>query len=181
MAADRWRRFFQSGWFQKNLSAHAEAAVPAIRHAKTRIGAQRLQMVRYQVVRTVQSFVSNRQNDFRQVGWNGPAWTIEHRRPTINRRQAWFHRHDVAMTDGTIVPPDIRKLARRIMRSLAATIAGAVADGPSQPGSIPRRRKCRTDEPLSAVPSTILSVPVTNREARRDVIVDALDFLQQGV
>lgn len=67
VAADQSRRFFQGGRFEKNLSANEEVAVPNVRAAKRRIGAQRLQMVRHQVVGTLQSFVSNRQNDVRQV------------------------------------------------------------------------------------------------------------------
>ena len=33
---------------------------------------------------------------------------------------------------------------------------------------------------LSAVPTSILQSPIANLESQRDVIVDAMDFLQQG-
>ncbi|WP_027289826.1 zinc ribbon domain-containing protein [Rhodovibrio salinarum] len=117
VAADQWRRFFETGRFEKNLSANQEAAVAPIREAKRRIGAARVQMVRYQVVGTLQSFMANRQNDFRRiVEASSLDDTTKHQLHTINKRQAWFRRDAVAMKDGTVVPAETQKLARRIMR-----------------------------------------------------------------
>jgi len=117
VAADQWRRFFEKGRFEQNLPANAEAAVPAIRRAKQRIGAERLQMVRYQVVGTLRSFLANRQNDFRRcVERSSLDDATKHQLHTVNRRQAWFDPRDVAMPDGTAVLADARKLGRRIMR-----------------------------------------------------------------
>jgi len=120
VAVDQWRRFFQNGAFAKNLSANQEAAVPSLRAAKARIGAQRMQMVRTQVVGTLQSFIANRQNDFRRiVEHSNLDGTTKHQLHVVNKRRAWFVRDDVLMPDGeTTVPAHVRKLARCIMREV---------------------------------------------------------------
>mgnify|MGYP006427200953 CR=1 FL=1 len=116
-AAHQWRRFFEMGYVRKNLSANQDVAAPALCTAKQRIGAQRLQMVRYQVVGTLQSFLSNRQNDFRQIVERSSLdGETKHQLHSINKRQAWFDRRDVVTKNGTVVPGSTQKLARRIMR-----------------------------------------------------------------
>ena len=117
VAADQWRRFFRDGGFRKHLAANAEAADPVVRAAKARIGAQRLQMVRHQVVGTLQSFISNRQNDFRRIVEASSLDAVtKHQLHTINVRQAWFETRAVFASDGAVIPVATQRLARRIMR-----------------------------------------------------------------
>ena len=105
VAADQWRRFFQDGCFARHLLANAEAAAPSVRAAKTGIGAQRFQMVRHQVVGTLQSFISNRQNDFRHiVEPSSLDATTKHQLHVVNKRQAWFERAALFMPDGSVIP-----------------------------------------------------------------------------
>ncbi|MBK1671043.1 hypothetical protein CKO28_23840 [Rhodovibrio sodomensis] len=130
VAADQWMRFFRDGGFRKNLSATHESAVPGVAAAKAEIGAQRLQMVRYQVVGTLSSFVSNRQNDFADIVGRHEGFAAFGRRAglsddrtkhmlrVVNKAQAWFDRsREIVMPDtGEPVPDDVRDLARRIMK-----------------------------------------------------------------
>jgi putative transposase len=122
VAADQWRRFYQTGAFHKHLAANQEAAVPAVRAAKARIGAQRLQMVRHQVVGTLQSFIANRQHDVRRIVEKSSLDEVtRHRLHTINTRQAWFDRRAVFTSDGSVIPEATQHLARRIMKHVLAT------------------------------------------------------------
>ena len=120
VAADQWTRFFRDGRFQKNLSAAQEAAPPGVSAAKTEIGAQRLQMVRYQVVGTLTSFMSNRQNDFAEIVTRHEAFDdrTKHMLRVVNKTQAWFDRsREIVMPDtGEAIPGEMRDLARRIMK-----------------------------------------------------------------
>ena len=120
IAADQWTRFFRDGRFQKNISAAQEIAAPGVAAAKAEIGAQRLQMVRYQVVGTLTSFLSNRQNDFADIVGRHEAFDdrTKHMLWVVNKAQAWFdRRREIFMPDtGEPIPDNIRDLARRIMR-----------------------------------------------------------------
>jgi putative transposase len=120
VAADQWTRFFRDGRFQKNIPAAQEGAAPGVAAAKAEIGAQRIQMVRYQVVGTLTSFLSNRQNDFSEIVGRHEAFDArtKHMLRVVNRAQAWFDRsREVVMSDtGETVPSDVRDLAQRIMK-----------------------------------------------------------------
>ncbi len=120
VAADQWTRFFRDGGLRKNLSAAQEAAAPGVAAAKAEIGAARLQMVRYQVVGTLSSFIANRQNEFAEIIAQHEAFDdrTRHMLRVVNKAEAWFdRRRDVVMPDtGEPVPDDVRDLARRIMR-----------------------------------------------------------------
>ncbi|MBK1667637.1 hypothetical protein CKO28_06265 [Rhodovibrio sodomensis] len=120
VAADQWVRFFRDGRFQKNIPAAQEAAVPGVAGAKAEIGAQRIQMVRYQVVGTLTSFLSNRQNDFAEIVGRHEKFDdrTKHMLRVVNKAQASFdRRREIAMPDtGEPVPDDVRDLARRIMK-----------------------------------------------------------------
>ncbi|MBK1670927.1 hypothetical protein CKO28_23220 [Rhodovibrio sodomensis] len=120
VAADQWTRFFRDGGFRKNLSASQEVAAPGVAAAKTEVGAQRLQMVRYQVVGTLTSFISNRQNDFAEIVGRHEAFDdrTKHMLRVVNKAQAWFdRRREIVMPDtGEPIPDDVRDLARRIMK-----------------------------------------------------------------
>ena len=87
--------------------------MPAVRAAKLRIGAQRLQMVRYQVVGRLQSFVANRQNETRRIveGANRDAVT-KHQLHTTNVHHAWFERRAMVSSDGPVMPVATQRLAR---------------------------------------------------------------------
>ena len=120
VAADQWTRLFRDGSFAKNLSAAQEAAAPGVAAAKAEIGAQRLQMVRYQVVGTLSSFIANRQNEFAEIiaRHEGFDERTRHMLRVVNKAGAWFDlRRDVVMPDTReSVPETVRDLARRIMR-----------------------------------------------------------------
>lgn len=119
VAADQWMRFFRDGGLQKDLLARQEAAAPAVVGAKSEIGAQRLQMVRYQVVGTLRSFIANRQNEFSElVGrHDGFGERTHHMLRVVNKAEAWFAvDRAVVMPDGEVVPGEVRDLARRIMK-----------------------------------------------------------------
>ncbi|MBK1671231.1 hypothetical protein CKO28_24830 [Rhodovibrio sodomensis] len=122
VAADQWTRFFRDGRFQKNISAAQEAAAPGVAAAKAEIGAQRIQMVRYQVVGTLTSFISNRQNDFAEIVGRHAAFDdrTKHMLRVVNKGHAWFDRsREIVMPDtGEPVPDDVRDLARRIMKQV---------------------------------------------------------------
>jgi putative transposase len=76
------------------MNVGKEAAVPGVAGAKAEIGAQRIQMVRYQVVGTLTSFVSNRQNDFAEIVGRHEAFDdrTKHMLRVVNKAQAWFVR-----------------------------------------------------------------------------------------
>ena len=120
VASDQWTRFFRDGRFQKNISAAQETAAPGAAAAKAEIGAQRIQMVRYQVVGTLTSFISNRQNDFAEIAARHESFDDRTKRMlrVVNKAQAWFDRsREIVMPDtGEPLPDDIRNLARRIMK-----------------------------------------------------------------
>ncbi len=125
VAADQWRRFFETGRFEKKLTAAEEKAVPALAAAKVMLGAQRMQMLRFQVVGQLKSFISNRANDFRDVVLASSLdATLRHQLLTINKEKAWFSRDLVRMKSGPlkgqVIPDNVRRLARSIMRAILA-------------------------------------------------------------
>jgi putative transposase len=112
IAAREWRAFFEAGAFSGkygNVSAF-----------NAYCGAAPAQMARAQVMAMLGSFLANRQNDFRDaVTRSSLASEIKHALHTINRRQAWFDRHDVTIKGQTApIPAEIRRLARCIMRGV---------------------------------------------------------------
>jgi putative transposase len=112
LGREQWRLFFETGRLDKNhdLDKMTFAAV---------IGAaNRVQMCRYQVVGQMQGWVSNRANEFRDtVNTSSLSPDVKHMLHTVNRAGAWFIRTDVVMKGtGKIVPVEIRRLARSIMR-----------------------------------------------------------------
>ena len=120
VAADQWRRFFETGRFAKNVPAAEEAASPQLRCAKETLGAARLQMLRYQVVGTLESFIENRANEFRSaVVRSSLKDDVRHQLLVINRLHAWFGREPITMR-GAVAPiaPETRALARAIMRGV---------------------------------------------------------------
>ncbi|WP_240602569.1 hypothetical protein [Paracoccus endophyticus] len=125
IATQQWRLFFETGLFNKYTPAAADLAAPALMGAKAILGAQRLQMLRFQVVCRLGSFMSNRANDFAdRVLGSSRDETTRHQLLTINCVEAWFSREPVSMMSGPlqgqVIPEEIRKLARFIMRAVLA-------------------------------------------------------------
>ncbi|SKC99170.1 Putative transposase DNA-binding domain-containing protein [Burkholderia sp. CF099] len=77
-------------------------------------------MIRHQVVGTLDSFISNRQNDFREmVNRSSVDEKVRHQLHFINRWRAWQTLTvPLVMRDGSTIPDDIRRLARSIFRAV---------------------------------------------------------------
>ena len=85
------------------------------------LGAVRMQMLRHQIVGDLESFISNRANDFKEIVFRSSLDDdLLHQFNTINSARAWFSRESVLMRSGKMkgeeIPQEIRKLARSIMR-----------------------------------------------------------------
>ena len=111
LGREQWRLFFETGRFDKNFDEDKVTFAAVVG------AANRVQMCRWQIVGQLQGWISNRANEFRDTVSRStlPAAT-KHMLHTINVLGAWFLRTDVAMKDGTVVPAEVRKLARTIMR-----------------------------------------------------------------
>lgn len=124
MAADQWQRFFQTGRFNKMVSAEAEARSACLSRSKAVIGAVRMQMLRYQIVGQLESFIENRANEFREtVVKSSLDDATRHQLLTINKMHAWFQTGPVFLgksktKPGVLIEDDIRRLARSIMRAV---------------------------------------------------------------
>lgn len=115
VGTEQWRLFFESGRFDKNHRSARETDLAAVVGA-----ANRLQMVRYQVVGVLDSFLSNRQNDFTRLVQRHERFSpkTRHQMHFINRWKAWYGRTPITMKDGTVIPAETRVLARRIMQRI---------------------------------------------------------------
>ena len=108
---EQWKLFFTSGH-------------PNKRHDVSRTGYDVLgtsygQMVRWQVVGQIESWLSNRQNEFRAaVHRSSLSPEIRHQLHFINSWQAWYDPKVLSMKDGSVIPVETRRLARGIMRHL---------------------------------------------------------------
>jgi putative transposase len=120
VAADQWSRFFETGRVAKNIPAAEEARVPALRCAKATLGAARLQMLRWQVVGQLEGFLENRANDFRDaVTGSSIPDDVRHQLLVVNRLRGWFSKAPIVMRGKEDpIDPDIRRLARAIMRGV---------------------------------------------------------------
>ena len=106
MAAEQWRLFFETGRF--NALHGAQTALGLL-------GTAHRQMVRRQVVGMLQSWVANRQNDFKSAVQNAHlSAELRHQLHTINSLKAWYVPGDIALRSGAVIPADVRRLARRI-------------------------------------------------------------------
>jgi putative transposase len=112
LGREQWRLFQETGRFTKNHD------LDKITFASVVGAANRVQMCRYQVVGQLQGWISNRANEFRDTVQRSTLDPdTKHMLHVINRLGAWFRRDDVVMRDtGEVVPDQIRKLARSIMR-----------------------------------------------------------------
>lgn len=115
LGREQWRLFFESGHFDQNHDSDKVTFAVVVG------AANRVQMCRYQVVGQLQGWISNRQNDFRDVVQGSSlAPDTRHMLHSINRRRAWFRCGELRMADGSVIPPELRKLARTIMRRVMA-------------------------------------------------------------
>jgi putative transposase len=112
LASEQWRLFFETGRFNKHHDKDKTTFAAVIG------AANRVQMCRYQVVGQLESWLSNRANEFRDIVTRSALDPdTKHMLHVINRLGAWFSRREIAMkVTGEIVPDAIRRLARSIMR-----------------------------------------------------------------
>lgn len=83
---------------------------------KASLGAAQVQMVQGQVIGTLKSFISNRQNDFVDiVHGSGVEDPLRRQLFTINRAAAWFALDRSVRVEAEEVPRSARLLARKIM------------------------------------------------------------------
>jgi putative transposase len=113
---EQWRLFFETGRVNKMHRSPVESDLAAVVGA-----ANRLQMVRHQVVGILDSYLANRQNEFSRIVEcsNLPAET-RHQLHVVNRWKAWFCREPLAMKGGAEIPQSTRRLGRQIMRAVLA-------------------------------------------------------------
>ncbi len=109
-AAFQWRLVFTEGRPNKRHKAKL---------SEQAIGAAYQQMVRWQVVGQIESWLSNRSNEFRDLV-NGSSLdpAVKHQIHFINRWLAWFDPKPLKMKDGAEIPEEVRRLARTIFRRL---------------------------------------------------------------
>lgn len=110
-AREQWRLVFTTGH-------------PSKRHDVSRTGYDVLgtsygQMVRWQVVGQIESWLSNRANEFRDlVHRSSLPPDLKHQLHFINKWQAWYSPAPITMKDGTQIPAEMHQLARTIFRHL---------------------------------------------------------------
>jgi hypothetical protein len=112
LGREQWRLFHETGRFDKNHDVDKTTFASVIG------AANRVQMCRWQVVGQLQSWISNRANEFRDtVNRSSLSPDVKRMLHVVNLRGAWFSRGDVVMRNtGETIPPEVRKLARSIMR-----------------------------------------------------------------
>ncbi|WP_287987885.1 hypothetical protein, partial [Acidiphilium sp.] len=94
LATEQWRLFFETGRFNKNHDADKTTFAAVIG------AANRVQMCRYQVVGQLDSWLSNRANEFRDVVTRSALDPdTKHMLHVINRLGAWFSRNEIAMKE----------------------------------------------------------------------------------
>ena len=130
IAREQWRLFFETGSTSNYADVNAakldsgeyhDIRLAEVADIKTVIGsAARAQMLRRQVVGQIESWLGNRKNEFRDVVEHSSLDDrTRHQLHTINHREAWHSRLPITI-HGKIeaIPSDIRRLARRIMKSV---------------------------------------------------------------
>jgi len=112
LGREQWRLFFETGRFDKNHD------LDKITFASVIGAASRVQMCRWQVVGQLQGWLSNRANEFRDtVTRSSLSPDVKHMLHTVNLMGAWFSRKELRMWGtGETIPPEVRRLARAIMR-----------------------------------------------------------------
>jgi putative transposase len=108
---EQWRTFYQSGVLNACLKT---------RTGYDQVGGAFGQMVRRQVVGVLDSFLSNRQNEFRDlVSRSSLEPSVKHQLHFVNRWRAWQTLSvPLTMRDGVVVPDEVRRLARTMFRAV---------------------------------------------------------------
>ncbi len=103
---EQWRLFYVSGAI--NGRSYGPAGVGLL-------GTNHRQMIYAQVAGILSSWLSNRQNEYRDIvqGSALPSY-LKHQLHVINRLKAWHRPGALTMQDGTPIPSEVRRLARRI-------------------------------------------------------------------
>ena len=110
-AREQWRLVFTTGR-------------PSKRHDVSRtgyelVGTSNGQMVRWQVVGQIESWLANRANDFRAlVNASSLAPEVKHQLHFINTWKAWYDPRPLTMKDGRGISAEVRRLARTLFRHL---------------------------------------------------------------
>ena len=132
VAREQWRLFFENGAFDDRADSRIakmqtgpdrDRCIVKTSVIKATVGsAARAQMLRRQVVGQLRSWVSNRANEYRDVV---EASTLDdrtrHMLHAVNVRQAWYSSDTLVFGPSKeIVPDDIRRLARRILKAVTA-------------------------------------------------------------
>lgn len=104
---------------KKRLAAMTPGLEDILAPLKATLGAGEVQMVREQVLGTLNSYISNRQNDFRQAVFNSSiSPDLHHPLFVINRMKAWFDLRRELQIEGVLIDRPTRKLARSIMSQI---------------------------------------------------------------
>ena len=120
MAGRQWREFFENGDFDKDLD---------IKNIESKLSERYKQTCQYQVVGILNSFISNRQNDFVKIVFSANlSEDIKHKLFVINKKKLWFSsKAEMAKVDekgktvkGEFVEIDLEliKLARCIFKRI---------------------------------------------------------------
>jgi putative transposase len=111
---EQWNFFFSTGKFDK-LRSKGDKDPNSKRYTAISGSAARVQMCRSQVVGQLQSWISNRANDFREIVVASKIdEAIKHMLFSINVKQVWFSRDEI-VCGKQVIPSNIMKLARKIM------------------------------------------------------------------
>lgn len=103
LGREQWRLFFETGRFNKNFDKDKKTYAAVIG------AANRVQMCRHQVVGALQSWVSNRSNEFREtVVRSSLSPETKHMLHVVNKAGACFCKGDVFMPKSGAVIPDVR-------------------------------------------------------------------------
>lgn len=104
---------------KKRLPKMIPGLIDVLAPLKAALGSAEVQMVRDQVLGTLNSFISNRQNDFRQAVF-GSSVSEEQRHALliINKMKAWFDLKRELWIEGTPIDAQTRRLARNMMSQI---------------------------------------------------------------
>lgn len=109
----------KTGRYRAPLVTPAPGFTDDLAEAKAVLGAARVQMLRFQIVGMLESWLSNRKNDFVQAVFSVDLdERVRHELLTVNAWNAWFKRGPVPMSDGTTVSRANHRLAHAIMRQI---------------------------------------------------------------
>jgi putative transposase len=117
VAKEQWRLLFDTGRVNKMHRSPNETGLATVVGA-----ANRLQMVRYQVVGMLDGWLESRADEVSVlVQASSLTPEMKHQVHVLNRRRLWFSREPgLAMPNGTAISPEARRLARQCMRRAMA-------------------------------------------------------------